>query len=684
MTYFGNPPTFYGGQFANQSTTRYHLNERYNDQVNSSFLSNNLLSDAYTPRSISTAYNPDLSRALRFDAYLLAIVRIEDKRNAFYSAEIVSKLRQKEQTQSFINKPCSLFVTDRSLVIFDRASQVIAETIPLENVDPTCVHADVPDTLNDIFMYRLIDRQLVTTMSNASSTNNNESSSVIVFKCSNNEAKILVDSIRTSTGKPLKNLKSTYIDARNVIERRNTDIYYPSTTIVNPPIRMEPLQFNNSSNIVNTQQTRTTIQPAQTTIQPAQTTIQPARTTIQQAQTTIQPARTTIQQARTTTQQTTIAATDYYKRLTEELNKCFDDIELFVRYLEALMEYTKELERDHRRKEKKSTTGLKQMVEKVPDDLYFIDILQKFKHSFNLLGELKHIIHNPNAPELVHYLLSPLQFILYTLRTKHPNQLKIAQDIWVPGLTKEAKELLLNCLTSKEHDILRNLGPAWVRANDESIPKFSDYRPVFLEGRAVWVQNAPIEYPQPTPLQPTHSTDHTRVTHPFTRFDERQQFISNTTHPSNQNNNNNGISTTYTTKIVQEPSPIVGHFDTSTVDRSVKSTMLENYNSQMQNEHAWAIDRKRAGAKICAVRMDRKGHNNRELTVRRGELIEIEDSSKKWWRARNFHGDVGHVPNNIVEEIEIEHRPLKISPSMPSVTNLHHSLTTTNSRLRNN
>jgi hypothetical protein len=86
------------------------------------------------------------------------------------------------------------------------------------------------------------------------------------------------------------------------------------------------------------------------------------------------------QQTRTITQQTTLAATDYYKRLTEELNKCFDDIELFVRYLEALIEYTKELERDQRRKDKKSTMGLKQMIEKLPDDRYFIDILQKFKH----------------------------------------------------------------------------------------------------------------------------------------------------------------------------------------------------------------------------------------------------------------------------------------------------------------
>jgi hypothetical protein len=60
------------------------------------------------------------------------------------------------------------------------------------------------------------------------------------------------------------------------------------------------------------------------------------------------------QQTRSINQQSTMAATDYYKHLTEELNKCFDDIELFVRYLEALTEYTKELERDHRRKDKKS------------------------------------------------------------------------------------------------------------------------------------------------------------------------------------------------------------------------------------------------------------------------------------------------------------------------------------------
>lgn len=81
--------------------------------------------------------------------------------------------------------------------------------------------------------------------------------------------------------------------------------------------------------------------------------------TNQQTRMATQQAHVTSQQTHVVTQQTATAATDHYKRLTEELNKCFDDIELFVRYLEALTEYTKELERDHhRRKEKKSTSKI--------------------------------------------------------------------------------------------------------------------------------------------------------------------------------------------------------------------------------------------------------------------------------------------------------------------------------------
>jgi len=64
-------------------------------------------------------------------------------------------------------------------------------------------------------MYRLLERQLTTTASQASSTNSNDLSPVVVFKCANNEARILVDSIRTATGKPLKYPKRYFIYLNN-------------------------------------------------------------------------------------------------------------------------------------------------------------------------------------------------------------------------------------------------------------------------------------------------------------------------------------------------------------------------------------------------------------------------------------------------------------------------------------
>lgn len=593
----------------NYIPSRYYFIDEHNDRINPSFQTNNILPDVY-PQSQS---NPsDLSRAFRVDAHLLAIIRIEDKRNSHYATEVMAKLRQKEQTQSFINKSCSLFVTERSFIIYDRTAQVIAETIPLENLDPICVYSDTIGTLNDIFMYRLFDRNLThRSTSQASNSTSRESTSVIVFKCSNKDSIHLVDQIRNASGKTLKHPRSTRSEPRSTIDRRTTDngglSFYDPHQQTLPSNNFEHFPTNHPTFLSTPQNT----------------------------------SRTTHKHS-----------ADYYKQLTEELNKCFDDIESFVRYLESLVEYTKELERDHRRKEKKSTTGLKHMIEKIPDDRHFIDILQKFKYSFNLLGELKHIIHNPNAPELVHYLLSPLQFVISTLRSKHPQQIQLAQDLWSPALTKESRELLVNCLTSKEHEILRNLGPAWFRTTDESPQKYPEYRPVFFEGRAVWLQDSP-------------GTNRTRTT------DERQ-----TARPIPSNSQ-----PTVSTTLPRQASPAT-HLETATVDRTVKNGNLDNFNSQMQNEHAWAIDRKRAGARIYAVKIDRKGKNAKELSVRRGELIEIEDDSKNWWRARNFLGEHGHVPHNILQEIEIEQRPIKTSSANPSGINPPRPLTNTISRSR--
>ena len=39
----------------------------------------------------------------------------------------------------------------------------------------------------------------------------------------------------------------------------------------------------------------------------------------------------------------------------------------------------------------------------------------------------------------------------------------------------------------------------------------------------------------------------------------------------------------------------------------------------------------------------------------RGEILEVLDDSRKWWKARNSRGQTAHVPNTIVSEVEALH-----------------------------
>ncbi|CAF4614826.1 unnamed protein product, partial [Didymodactylos carnosus] len=109
-------------------------------------------------------------------------------------------------------------------------------------------------------------------------------------------------------------------------------------------------------------------------------------------------------------------------------------------------------------------------------------------------------------------------------------------------------------------------------------------------------------------------------------------------------------------------------FETSTLDQqrngiqannnntNSQLIMMGNYSMELRTEQAWALERKRQGAQIYRVKMDRKGHNSKELTVQRDDLVEVEDNSKKWWRVKNFHQEVGHVPHNLLTPTDGEPR----------------------------
>jgi epidermal growth factor receptor kinase substrate 8 len=176
------------------------------------------------------------------------------------------------------------------------------------------------------------------------------------------------------------------------------------------------------------------------------------------------------------------------------LNHCFDDIERFITKLQnkSIVDDDASAKNKNKKKINKKT---KESVEKslaamtltsypLPEkleDKHCIDILQKFKLSFNLLAKLKHHIHDPNSPELVHFLFTPLSIVVSSLNA---NNSKLYNAVWSPLILKEAKDLLLNCLTSKEYDLWQSLGDAWFICGDELTTQIhsEQYNPIFYDG----------------------------------------------------------------------------------------------------------------------------------------------------------------------------------------------------------
>ncbi|KAM7422550.1 hypothetical protein PAMA_010544 [Pampus argenteus] len=57
---------------------------------------------------------------------------------------------------------------------------------------------------------------------------------------------------------------------------------------------------------------------------------------------------------------------------------------------------------------------------------------------------------------------------------------------------------------------------------------------------------------------------------------------------------------------------------------------------------------------LCRMRVTRDfiSRNHRELTIRKGEIVELLDMSKQWWKVRNSRGEEGFVPNNALVAVD--------------------------------
>ena len=70
-------------------------------------------------------------------------------------------------------------------------------------------------------------------------------------------------------------------------------------------------------------------------------------------------------------------------------------------------------------------------------------------------------------------------------------------------------------------------------------------------------------------------------------------------------------------------------------------------------QRGWLTDLQRRGCHVVQVTYPRTANNEKELSVVRGEFLEVIDDSRNWWKCRNSRGQFAHVPHTIVVGYEM-------------------------------
>ncbi len=356
-------------------------------------------------------------------------------------------------------------------------------------------------------------------------------------------------------------------------------------------------------------------------------------------------------EAREKFDETSSTSSDKYEKDVNILNRCFDDIEKFIARLQHAAAAFRELEKRRRsRKSKKKDLGdgMLSMRAKPPPEREFEDIFQKFKLSFNLLAKLKAHIHDPNAPELVHFLFTPLALIVDASHDSHygPN---LPSKILGPLLNKNAVDLLINCLTSKESELWHSLGEAWYVPREQWKGFVPPYKPVFMDGWSPAMMDdfgtasngggRKFEGDDST-LNDHSDSDHGGGTPAMRMYRENERRSpSETDFQMNNNRHHAGGG-------MNQHSP-----NSESADSEGPATTGDELMRWERAQRNFMMDLRNKGTKRVQVTDPRTANHEKELSVSRGEYLEVVDDTRKWWKARNAEGQTGHVPHTIVTPV---------------------------------
>ncbi|KAI0228914.1 Epidermal growth factor receptor kinase substrate 8 [Lamellibrachia satsuma] len=592
------------------------------------------------------------------------------KQDLLYPEDGMRKLRQMEMTTGVWTMQVTMQVESRDLVITDRQTEEEMERFPLSLIsDPTAiVNEDRRDVYNNILLFTIMGDNYQRTPSE-----------MHIFQCKSISAQNIVEDLRAA------------IHARS---RSGSDggRRRPSGPGPAPAGRMSPYG-----------------PPAEMPSQWQEYERAAERSAMATAAYMPGPsAGAAFRQSFRPPPMEEHVMTESVDRDVQLLNHCFDDIEKIVGRLQYAAEAFRELDRrrEGRDRRRGMGDGMLTMRARPPPAKDFIDIFQKFKLAFNLLAKLRKHIHDPNAPELVHFLITPLSLIVEASKDPGHGTPDLASKVVSPLLTAEAKELLKNCLTSKESDLWVSLGDAWTVSRDQWKGYVPPYTPKFTDGwnpEPGWFTDSSQDVVTAAIIAHQQNRDDddrikftvddpyarrgVRTPPPVTRNEREDPYARRgvrTPPPVTRNDREDP----YARRGVRTPPPASRPFD----DPYAHSGMIQRPRSPppaavmgmrrdvdptyagfqkrqqpvqmeepnrappgfIQDQHAFRSELLQKGEKVVEVMHEREGRNPRELSVQKGEILEVLDESRNWWKLRNSKGEIGHAPYTILSDLDGE------------------------------
>ncbi|XP_076371642.1 epidermal growth factor receptor kinase substrate 8-like protein 2 isoform X2 [Tachypleus tridentatus] len=577
----------------------------------------------------------------------LATFSVGQKFGVESSRDGLRKLLQMEKTNGIWTQKMYLKLDQRWIIIMDYENGDVVEKFPMNLIrDPTCFVSNNPrDLYNNVLVFSVRENL---------KKNSKLYGEMHIFQCTQVSAQDVVDDIKLfMDGKWKPETSSQPVPSPPSVRAPEPP---PSVHAPEPPpsekVRDYISHFNAAAENVMPQ-------------------------VISGSQERQEQMRSSFQHYYDTTEKPNSVRSERYEKEVMMLNCCFDDIELFVGRIQHAAAAYQELERRRKRRKNKNKDfgdGMLSMRAKPPTEREFFEVLQKFKFSFNLLAKLKNHIHDPSAPELTLFLFTPLKIVVEAV---HQTWSNLPPQVVTPLMTAGAVNLLDSCCSPNERDIWYSLGESWVIPRDKWRGPQGTYHPVFSNG---WAPDYPFSEDREraeltaaaaaSAAQRFRRDNLRRAQEEADLRNEEYQRFSNF-QPQRDSHNGNGYydrvdtSEQHSTSYNNTPpgdiprrvpymeksganTPYEQDFRDARSDVRTGSTEHQPLGQFQQQQQPWFDDIRAHGNRCIVVVHSRNASNDKELSIVKGELLELLDDSRKWWKTRNVNGQIGYVPSTIV------------------------------------